>query len=194
MREPEATQTQTLTSRLRNQISFLCYSLKLHQFFATPSCGNSMVRSWAKPSLITCQSRSPKPSIPQGSKAPTKQSWDSRPWLNRNHIFKHTAETHARRHRKMSQTLPWTKSALHSQLQNCLHLSSNVQLWDQELWKYIMRRTTLGIGAARSHRAIPIGSMGFISLLGAGNKEQWNLKTIEASTKPAKPNKKWMLL
>ena len=87
MREPEATQTQRLTSRLRNQISFLCYSLKLHQFFATPSCGNSMVRSWAKPSLITCQSRSPKPSIPQGSKAPTKQSWDSRPWPNRNHIL-----------------------------------------------------------------------------------------------------------
>ena len=37
MREPEATQTQTLTSRLQNQISFLCYSLMLHQFIATLS-------------------------------------------------------------------------------------------------------------------------------------------------------------
>ena len=46
--------------------------------------------------------------------------------------------------------------------------------------------------------AIPIGSIRFIWWLGAGYKEQWNTsngrKTIEASTKPAKPNKKWMLL
>ena len=86
MREPEATQTQTLTSRLQNQISFLCYSLTLHQFIATLSFGNSMVQSWTKPSLINCQSRSPKPSIPQGSKAPANQSWHSKPWLNKIHI------------------------------------------------------------------------------------------------------------
>ena len=195
MREPEATQTQTLTSRLQNQISFLCYSLTLHQFIATLSFGNSMVQSWAKPSLINCQSRSPKPSIPQGSKAPAKQSWHSRPWLNRNHIPNTPQKPMLGDTEKWIK--PYPKQNPHSTL-NYRTSSIYPAMSSYETRSYGNTSCEGPPSPLAPLGAIPIGSIGFISWLGAGYKEQWNAsngrKTIEASTKPAKPNKKWMLL